>query len=76
LALEAEGWDKVWSKDEGGEWALEHIPGEHHRIVAQALSCYRAADAVTPEARRTHGHAWDESALRGFRDWVRARVDA
>ena len=74
LALEADGWARVLSKEEGGEWALAHLPDEHHRIVAQALACYRSPEPIAPEERRRHGHDWDHQSLSTFRDYVNGRM--
>jgi GrpB-like predicted nucleotidyltransferase (UPF0157 family) len=74
LALEADGWDRVWSKEEGGEWALANLPEQHRPIVAQALACYRSPEPISPDERRTHGHDWDEQALHAFRDYVQGSV--
>jgi predicted nucleotidyltransferase len=74
LELEAEGWDRVLSKDEGGDWALQHLPAEHHAIVAQALACYRSPEPVPESERRTDGHSWDGRALQLLRDYVAQKV--
>lgn len=73
LELETEGWDKILSKDEGGEWALLHLPAEHHSLVAQALACYRSPEPVPEAERRTDGHSWDAGALRELREYVAAQ---
>jgi predicted nucleotidyltransferase len=75
MANVEDGWSELRSKDEGGEWALEHLPEAHHRIVAQALSCYRSAEPVAAEARLTDGHTWNRAALEEFREDVRARTE-
>mgnify|MGYP001343181898 CR=1 FL=1 len=64
----------AYSKEEGGTWALTHVPPEHRPLIEQALACYRSDRAVTPDERRTDGHAWDADALRAFRDYVRCRL--
>jgi streptomycin 3"-adenylyltransferase len=74
LELTSTGWNGVFSKEEGGEWALEHLPEQYHPVVAQALACYRSPTAVPPEKRRTDGHDWDESALHVLRDYVAIRM--
>lgn len=74
LRLEDEGWDKVLSKDDGGEWALLHLPAEHHAIVAQALACYRSPEHVPESERRTDGHSWDAEALSELRHYVREQL--
>jgi predicted nucleotidyltransferase len=75
LALQAQGWSHVISKDEGGEWALRHLPEPHRRVVAQALSCYRSSETVTPELKLRDGHDWDQDALDGFGAYIRATVE-
>lgn len=74
LAMNENGWDKVLSKDEGGEWGLANIPDPHRSIVEQALACYRSPDSVSQEHRRTDGHQWDHKALLSFRDCVAQRI--
>jgi predicted nucleotidyltransferase len=74
LALEADGWARVLSKDEGGEWALANLPEQHRPIVAQALACYRSPEPVAFDERRTHGHDWDEQGLQAFRDYIQGRM--
>ena len=74
LELEDEGWDKVLSKDDGGEWALLHLPLEHHAIVAQPLSCYRSPEQVPESERRTDGHSWAAAALSELRHYVREQL--
>lgn len=73
LELQAEGWDKVISKDEGGDWALRHLPDDYRPIVSQALACYRSPEPVSATERQTHGHPWDAAALRELREYVRMR---
>ncbi len=55
----------VYSKDEGGVWALGVLPGEHRSLVARALEIYRweGRDAKL-----------DEAALRRFAGYVRDQV--
>jgi streptomycin 3"-adenylyltransferase len=74
LRLDAEGWDRLTSKDEGGQWALQHLPAQHHPIIQQALCCYRSCEPVSEAERATDGHAWHAQALRSFRDYARAHV--
>lgn len=71
LELEAEGWHQVLSKDEGGDWALQHSPTEYHGVIEQALACYRSPEPVPESSRRTDGHAWDAEALSELRNYVR-----
>jgi predicted nucleotidyltransferase len=70
LDLETEGWDRVLSKDEGGEWALQHVPAEQRAIIAQALACYRSSEPVPVSERRTDGHSWDVEALSAWGSYV------
>jgi predicted nucleotidyltransferase len=74
LLLQNEGWDQVLSKDEGGEWALQHLPQQYQQIVAQALACYRSPEDVPAEQRRTDGHGWDQTALRAMCSYVASQV--
>lgn len=62
------------SKPEGAAWALEHLPVQHHAVVADALSCYRSAAPVTTALRRHHGHRWDEHALLAIAGWARTAL--
>jgi streptomycin 3"-adenylyltransferase len=59
------------SKDEAGEWALEHVPQEHRPTVRDALDCYRAGADIAAEHRRVHGHAWDAGGLTAFAAFAR-----
>ena len=43
LAYREEG--RLLSKAGGGEWALEHLPGEHHPAIRSALNAYVRGDA-------------------------------
>jgi predicted nucleotidyltransferase len=61
----------VSSKEEGGRWALAHLPAEHHPLIRQALEAYRSPAPVLPEERKTAGQLWDDDALRRFRDFAR-----
>ncbi len=53
LAYLREGY--IFSKDEGGVWGLQTLPGELHGVVAQALNIYRGnmADAAIEEVALT-----------------------
>jgi streptomycin 3"-adenylyltransferase len=62
------------SKDEAGEWALEHLPQEHRPTVRDALDCYRAGADIAAEHRRVHGHAWDVGALTAFAAFARQAI--
>jgi predicted nucleotidyltransferase len=46
LAYLREG--QIYSKDEGGTWALRTLPVELHRVIGQALDIYRGKHAETP----------------------------
>jgi streptomycin 3"-adenylyltransferase len=74
LRLEAEGWDQVVSKDEGGMWALARLPEVYQPLIAQALTCYRSCETVVEAELTTDGHAWDIDSLRAFRDYARDAV--
>ena len=63
--------DEPPSKEEGARWALEHLPGAHHDVVADVLSCYRSSAATSVDQRRFHGHRWDENALSDLVGWAR-----
>ncbi len=45
------------SKEEGGLWALSHLPKEHREPVRKALECYRTGSC---------GAGWDRAELEGF----------
>ena len=55
LAYVREG--KIYSKDEGGAWALRMLPVELHGVIGQALDIYRGKHAETP---------FDETSLTQF----------
>ena len=40
----------IYSKDEGGAWALAHLPEQYHGLIAQALEQYRTSDGPAFEA--------------------------
>ena len=46
LAYLREGY--IYSKDEGGVWALQTLPGELHGVVEQELGIYRGTRSETP----------------------------
>lgn len=74
LAMKKLGFDKVWSKEEGGEWGIANLPEAKVKVVEQALSCYRSSQTVSAEERQTDGHGWDREALLDFRDFVREMI--
>jgi len=47
----------IYSKDEGGAWALRMLPVELHGVIGQALDIYRGKHAETP---------FDETSLTQF----------
>lgn len=62
---------KVHSKDEGGEWGIEHLPQEYYQLIQRALDVYRSSDIVNEEQRRTGGKEWDKTNLLAFRNYAR-----
>jgi predicted nucleotidyltransferase len=74
LQLLEEGEGTIANKEEGGLWALAHLPPEHRPVVEAALACYRSGAPVTPATRKTGGLAWDAAALRAFRDHAAAEA--
>lgn len=74
LTQEAVGWGQPVSKEEAAEWVLEHSPNEHHRVIAQVLTCYRSSDPVPEGQRRTDGHGWNENELYAFKKYVRSQL--
>lgn len=74
LMSRAEPATKVPSKDEAGDWALEHVPDEHRVVVREALDAYRSTDPVTEENRKTAGLRWDRQRLLSFRDFLKRQL--
>ncbi|MDF2713950.1 MAG: hypothetical protein K0R28_875 [Paenibacillus sp.] len=72
LQLKSEDSRTVHSKDEGGEWGLNHLPELHHPIIQQALDIYRSSEPVPEEQRKTGGKNWDRQMLLDFRDYARS----
>ncbi len=62
---------KVYSKDEGGEWGLKHLPQEYHQLIQLALDVYRSSDVVNEEQRRIGGKEWGKTNLFAFRNYAR-----
>ncbi|WP_409348238.1 aminoglycoside adenylyltransferase domain-containing protein [Paenibacillus gyeongsangnamensis] len=62
---------KSTSKDEGGEWGIEHLPQEYYQLIQRALDVYRSSDIVNEEQRRTGGKEWDKTNLLAFRNYAR-----
>ena len=54
----------VLSKKEGGEWALDHIPGEYHSLIQDALREYLEDDDVT----------YDISAAKKYAEYMLGRI--
>lgn len=72
--LYSENMQFVHSKDEGGEWGLQHLPEAYHPLIQQSLQIYRSSENVTEENRRTGGISWDSEALLAFRDYARKKI--
>ena len=70
----SEKTENVYSKDEGGEWALQHVPVEHKPIVQKALDVYRSAESIDVSQRKQGGVSWDRERLLGFRDFAKVKV--
>ncbi|MGI6083031.1 MAG: DUF4111 domain-containing protein [Limnochordia bacterium] len=75
LQLLSQDTQEVHSKDEGGEWALAHLPDRYHSVIRQALDVYRSAEAVTEEQGRTGGKIWDANLLLALRDFARLQIE-
>lgn len=73
-AMMAEAADHIVpGKEEAGEWALTHLPGEHGALVAQALAAYRASDwPRTQRERQLSGGPWHREPLIAFRDYMQS----
>ncbi len=54
----------VLSKKEGGEWALDHIPGEYHSLIQDALREYIEGDDVI----------YDISAAQKYAEYMLGRI--
>lgn len=74
LQLLSEGGRSVYSKDEGGEWGLAHLPPPYRPAVRQALEVYRSFEEIPESMRKTGGKAWDKDMLLAFRDYARSVV--
>lgn len=65
----------VPSKEEGGEWALQHLPSETWGIINQALAAYRSSEwPKDAHERRRAGGPWNPDELMAFRDVLRTLV--
>ncbi|MDF2717060.1 MAG: hypothetical protein K0R28_3985 [Paenibacillus sp.] len=73
LQLTSEDGGNVYSKDEGGEWGLCHVPEQYHPIIRQALDIYRSSEPITEEQRKRGGKEWDETGLLTFRDYAKLK---
>lgn len=62
LAYREEGL--VLSKEEGGRWAISHLPVQYHKLIADALAEYAAAADV----------AYDEELARDYAEYVIRRM--
>jgi streptomycin 3"-adenylyltransferase len=72
LMVRTLGAGVVPNKEEAALWALGAVPEEHHSLIRECVECYRSHSDVTPEERRTHGHAWEPTPLAAFAAWCRA----
>ena len=61
----------VYSKDEGGEWGLEHLPEAFQPLIQQSLDVYRSSEEVNEENRLTGGKEWAQDELLEFRNYAR-----
>jgi streptomycin 3"-adenylyltransferase len=61
----------AFSKDEGGEWGLKHLPKNYHKLIQESLDVYHSPEVVDEKARRTGGKKWNEEELLAFRDFAR-----
>ena len=75
LQLLSQDTQEVHSKDEGGGWALAHLPARYHSVIRQALDVYRSAEAVTEEQRQTGGKIWNTDPLLALRDFARLQIE-
>ncbi|GAB2571838.1 aminoglycoside adenylyltransferase domain-containing protein [Gracilibacillus alcaliphilus] len=64
----------VYSKDEGGEWGLAHLPEAFHPLIQMTLSIYRSSEAVEESDRETGGLEWNREELLALRDYARERL--
>jgi predicted nucleotidyltransferase len=54
----------ITSKQEGGEWAIKHLPTEYRAVVQQALDEYGGLS----------GQAWDTKTLQDFKRYTENRL--
>lgn len=47
----------VLSKAQGGAWALDHVPAQHHPLIQRALNSYTAQAAYTPSPQEEDAFA-------------------
>ncbi len=62
LAYQGDG--RILSKDEGGVWALAHLPPSHHPLIHMALADYRT----------NHGPQFDPLSVNLFMHFVQEKV--
>ncbi|CAM4147160.1 aminoglycoside adenylyltransferase domain-containing protein [Lederbergia lenta] len=74
LQLLSEASQTAHSKDEGGEWGLEHLPNEFHPVIQKAMDVYRSSDIVNEGHRKTGGKEWNQAQLLAFRDFARKKI--
>ncbi len=55
----------IYSKDEGGAWGLQTLPGELHEVVEQALNIYRGQQLEM---------AFNETALTQFAHYIEQNI--
>ena len=72
--LLSENSENIYSKDEGGEWGLRHLPETFKPLIICALSIYRSQDLVDEADRKTGGIHWNKEELIAFRDYSRYRL--
>lgn len=53
---------RVLSKQEGGQWGLEHLPVQHHPLIQQALHCYATDIPMTADETAALSFAKDALA--------------
>jgi hypothetical protein len=74
LMTRQKGEGTVASKEEGGLWALDHLPPQYHPLIQKTLDIYRSPTAIEAGQRRRGGVKWDDAALLAFRDYIRRQL--
>jgi hypothetical protein len=46
----------VLSKEQAGEWALKNLDGRHHKIIQEALNCYRTGYEMHIDAEESEDY--------------------